>query len=319
MTLEKFQGALLGTFVGDALGMPVEGKSHEDIEAEHGGPLKEMEEGRLPKGSYTDDTQMMIGLAEALAEKGEVDCSLIGSRFVDNFEPRRGYGPATMKIIEQLRKGARWDAPARKVYDGLGSFGNGAPMRIAPLGCMFYDDIGRLREAAESCSSITHTHPLGIEGGVVQALAVALAVGTDPHDGLDPVKFITKLIKFSNKAEFIKPLKKVKELLERKDGPEVYEVVKSLGNDVKAYTSCPAAIYSFLSHWGSFEDTVVYAVNLGGDTDTIGAMAGAICGGLHGVKAIPKRWLDDLDNNDKGRDYILELGEKLWERKELGH
>ena len=319
MSLEKFQGALLGTFVGDALGMPVEGKTHEDILVAYGGPLKEMEEGRLPKGSYTDDTQMMIGLAEALAENGEVDCSLISSRFVDNFEPRRGYGPATAKIIEQLRKGARWDAPARKVYEGLGSFGNGAPMRIAPLGCFFYDDIVGLREAAESSSSITHTHPLGIEGGVVQALAVALTVGTNPHDGLDPINFITKLIKFSNKAEFIKPLKKVKELLERKEEPEVYEVVKVLGNDVKAYTSCPAAIYSFLSHWGSFEDTVVYAVNLGGDTDTIGAMAGAISGGLHGIRAIPKRWLDDLDNLDKGRDYVMELGEKLWERKELGH
>jgi ADP-ribosylglycohydrolase len=318
MSLEKFKGALLGTFVGDALGMPVEGLTHEDILVKYGGPLKEMEAGRLPKGSYTDDTQMMIGLAEALAEKGEVDCSLIGSRFVDNFEARRGYGPATVKIIEQLCKGAKWDAPAKKVYDGLGSFGNGAPMRIAPLGCMFYDDISKLREAAESCSSITHTHPLGMEGGVIQALAVALAVGTDPHDGLDPMKFISKLIKFSNKAEFIKPLKTVKTLLERKEPPEVHEVVKSLGNDVKAYTSCPAAIYSFLRHWNSFEDTVVYAINLGGDTDTIGAMAGAICGGFHGLKAIPKRWFADLDDLDKGRDYVLELGEKLWERKCIG-
>jgi poly(ADP-ribose) glycohydrolase ARH3 len=318
MSLEKFQGALLGTFVGDALGMPVEGMTHEDILVEYGGPLKEMADGRLPKGSYTDDTQMMIGLAEALAENGKVDCSLIGSRFVDNFEARRGYGPATIKIIEQLRRGARWDAPAKKVYDGLGSFGNGAPMRIAPLGCMFYDDISRLREAAESCSSITHTHPLGMEGGVIQALAVALAIGTDPRDGLDPMTFIAKLIKFSNKAEFIKPLKTVKELLGRKEPPEVYEVVKALGNDVKAYTSCPAAIYSFLSHWSSFEDTVVYAVNLGGDTDTIGAMAGAISGGFHGLKAVPKRWFDELDNLDKGRDYVLELGEKLWERKGLG-
>jgi len=318
MSLEKFQGALLGTFVGDALGMPIEGMTHEAILAKYEGPLKDMDEGRLPKGSYTDDTQMMIGLAEGLAQRGKLDCALIGSRFVDNFEARRGYGPATVKIIEQLRKGARWDAPAKKVYDGRGSFGNGAPMRIAPLGCMFYDDISNLREAAESCSSITHTHPLGMEGGVIQALAVALAVGTDPHDGLDPMKFIAKLIKFSNKAEFIKPLKKVKELLGRKEPPEVHEIIKDLGTDVKAYTSCPAAIYSFLSHWSSFEDTVVYAVNLGGDTDTIGAMAGAISGALHGIKAIPERWLNDLDNLDKGRDYVLELGEKLWERKGLG-
>jgi poly(ADP-ribose) glycohydrolase ARH3 len=295
--------------------MSVEGMTHEDIIVKYEGPIKEIEEGRLPAGSYTDDTQMMIGLAEALAQKGMVDCALIGDRFVHNFEKERGYGPATVKIIASLRKGAKWDAPARKVYDGAGSFGNGAPMRIAPLGCLYYDYLSGLREAAEDCSSITHIHPLGMEGGVVQATAVALAVGTDPTKGFDPMVFLDTLLTFTNKSEFVKALIKTKELLKRKDPPEVHEIVKVLGNDVKSYTSVPAAIYSFLSNWRSFEDTVVFAVNLGGDADTIGAMAGAISGALHGVDAIPKRWFELLDNGPKGRDFVLELGERLWEHK----
>jgi poly(ADP-ribose) glycohydrolase ARH3 len=316
VNLKKFQGALLGTFAGDALGMPVEGMTHEAIQARFDGPLLDMVEGRLPAGSYTDDTEMMIGLAEGLAEKGKVDCALIGERFVDNFHANRGYGPATKKIIGELRKGARWDAPASKVYDGKGSYGNGAPMRIAPLGCFFYDRISDIREAAETCSRITHTHPLGMEGGVVQATAVALAVGMDPAKMFDSIEFADIVINFTNKADFGKPLVQMRELLKRKRAPEVHEVVKALGNDVRSFASVPAAIYSFLKHPSTFEEAVVYAVNLGGDTDTIGAMAGAIAGGYHGIEAIPKRWLQALDNQDKGRDYVLGLAARLWEAKE---
>jgi poly(ADP-ribose) glycohydrolase ARH3 len=315
VNLKKFQGALLGTFVGDALGMPVEGMDHDAILAKYEGPIRDMEPGRLRAGSYTDDTEMMIGLAEALADKGEVDCAVIGERFVDNFHAERGYGPATKKVIAELQKGAKWDEPGRKVYDGAGSFGNGAPMRIAPLGCFFFDRLDMIREAAEACSSITHTHPLGMEGGVVQALAVALAVGMDPVKRFAPVEFADILLNFTNKADYLKPLASVREFLKRKKRPEVHEVVKVVGNDVKAYTSCPAAIYSFLRNWASFELTVVYAVNLGGDTDTIGAMAGALAGGYHGVDAIPRRWLEALDNEGKGRDYVMELGKRLWETK----
>ena len=315
MNLRKFQGSLIGTFVGDALGMPVEGMTHEAILARFDGPLLDMVEGRLQAGSYTDDTEMMIGLAEALADKGEVDCALIGERFVDNFHSNRGYGPATKKIIAELRKGAQWDAPAKKVYDGKGSYGNGAPMRIAPLGCFYYDRISDIREAAESCSRITHTHPLGMEGGVVQATAVALAVGMDPAKMFDSIEFADMVINFTNKADFGKPLVLMRELLKRKKTPEVHEVVKTLGNDVRSFASVPAAIYSFLSHPSTFEEAVVYAVNLGGDADTIGAMTGAIAGGYHGINAIPKRWLQVLDNVDKGRDYVLDLAEQLWDVK----
>jgi len=314
MDAKRFQGALIGTFAGDALGMPVEGMTTDSIIAKHGGPIKDMAPGRLPAGSYTDDTEMMIGIAEALAERGEVDCALIGSRFVDNYDKKRGYGPATSKIIQQLRKGAKWDEPAREVFNGAGSFGNGAPMRIAPIGCFFYDRPDLIREAAEDCSRITHTHPLGMEGGAVQAYAVALAL-TASAKGFDPVEFVDMLIAFTNKADYGKPLMSVRDMLKRKRGPEPHEVVKVLGNDVKAFTSCPAAIYSFLGNWRSFEDAVVFGVNLGGDADTIGAMTGALAGALHGIEAVPKRWLEALDNGEKGRDYIMGLAERLWERK----
>jgi poly(ADP-ribose) glycohydrolase ARH3 len=316
MDLKKFQGALLGTFTGDALGMPFEGMSHDRIRSSNKGPLRDMK-GSLQRfrkaGSYTDDTEMMIGIAEGLIEAKGLDCSVIGSRFAENFSIWRNYGPGTMKVLRRLKKGGKWDEPAKTLFNGEGSFGNGAPMRIAPIGCFFYDQPEKLRAAAVDCSRITHAHPLGIEGGVLQAMAVAMAVGTDPKDGIGPEGFVGVLIEAAEQDEYKEALVKVRKLLKKEPTPN--EVVEVLGNDIRAFTSMPAALYSFLSNWESLEESIVYAVNLGGDTDTIGAMAGAIAGGLHGVDSIPRRWFTELENKDKGRDYVLDLGRKLWDLK----
>ena len=76
----------------------------------------------------------------------------------------------------------------------------------------------------------------------------------------------------------------------------------------------PAAVYSFLSHPNSFDEAVIYAISLGGDTDTIGAMTGAISGAYLGIESIPDRWKDKLEN----RSYIEDLAQKLWQLKTQG-
>ena len=85
-------------------------------------------------------------------------------------------------------------------------------------------------------------------------------------------------------------------------------VVEELGHGVEALESVPTAIYCFLTHPRSYEAAVIYAVSLGGDTDTIAAMTGAISGAYLGVEAIPAGWRQRLEN----RDYIVELAERLW-------
>jgi poly(ADP-ribose) glycohydrolase ARH3 len=87
-----------------------------------------------------------------------------------------------------------------------------------------------------------------------------------------------------------------------------------LGTDISAPLSVPTAIYAFLSHPDSFANAVLYAVKLGGDTDTIGAMCGAISGAYHGIEAIPPRWLNALENGMYGRDYALDLAGQLAEK-----
>ena len=86
----------------------------------------------------------------------------------------------------------------------------------------------------------------------------------------------------------------------------------TLGTGSRAAASVPAALWSFLSREDDPEETVVRAVNLGGDADTIGAMAAALAGAFHGADALPGRWLDELENGDKGKDHVVELSDRLF-------
>lgn len=330
----SFAGAMLGTFAGDALGMPVENWSARRIAQTFGtldrmvgaspwlrmyaaaysvmkAPTQMVPASTLGAGTYTDDTQMMIAVAESLVACRGFDGADMARRFVACYEPRRGYGGGTVRALQALRRGEPWDRVGAQLFDGTGSFGNGAAMRAAPLGLLYHDDPAELRRVAEQASAITHAHPLGREGGVLLAYAVACALQCHKAGGLEPDGFLADLQAFlsPDAAPLRDRLQRVGELLRTQ--PDVETVVQTLGNRASAITSVPAALYAVLAHPDSFRDAVVYAVSLGGDTDTIGAMAGAVAGACHGVEAIPEEWLAALENGPKGRDHVRKLAEDL--------
>jgi len=299
----KFLGALIGTGVGDALGAPFEGwpwVRREDIEA-----VAEMRQVLI----YTDDTHMMLGIAESLIRVKGFDGEDMAGCFVRNYqlEPYRGYGPGPPRIFRVIREGEAWDKAADRLYRG-GSFGNGAAMRIAPVGVLYYDDPEELKEVACKSSQITHAHALGKEGGALQAGAIALATGLKPSVPLDRADFLTRLEAFIQADAFKQKLASMGELLFESKSDRV---VAELGHGIEAFNSVPAAIYSFLAHSHSYAEAVTYAISLGGDTDTIGAMTGAISGAYLGVEVIPAQWRNKLENGA----YIEELAEKLWALK----
>jgi poly(ADP-ribose) glycohydrolase ARH3 len=305
---DRFIGALIGTFVGDALGAPYEGHDWKWI-AERTIEFRDMIRGRY--AVYTDDTQMMIGIAESLVACGGFDGADMARRFVENFEPARGYGGGAFQVISNLSAGQPWNQAGVGLF-GNGSYGNGSAMRIAPVGVFYHDDEEKLREIALLSSSITHTHPLGKQGAMLQAYAVSRALGYGLTGDLDTGQMILKLRNFlpEDADVFRSKLVHTEQLLG--ENPLPHEVVRSLGNGVESFESVATAIYSFLSHQKSFRKAVVYAVNLGGDTDTIGAMTGAIAGAYHGYQRIPSRWLDKLENGTKGRDYVIQLAGDLY-------
>jgi poly(ADP-ribose) glycohydrolase ARH3 len=303
--LDRFLGAALGTFVGDALGEPVEGWSHQAIRSRFG-LLDTMvrEEGR-----YTDDTQMMIGILETLREKGRFDPAVCARRFQENFDPRRGYGRRIFGVVERIRQSIPWDEV------GTDSFGNGGAMRIAPIGCFYYRDLNALKENAILSASITHKHAEGLAGAVAQATAVALAFECGiAGERIDPVAYLETVrdqVKDIDKrfTESLRDLESVLVSLTSRPETSPLDMVEAIAEryalSLRAIESVPAAIVAFLLT-DTFKDAAVLAVNLGGDTDTIGAMAGAAAGAYYGYGEIPEPWLTPLENGSQGRDYVVD-------------
>ena len=300
--VDRFKGAALGTFVGDAMGREVEGWSRGQIKARYG-ILS-----RIGQGIYSDDTEMMIGIMEALEEDPAFDPALAARRFLANFHPLRNYGARIYGIMDQLRKGTPWDQV------GTDSWGNGGAMRIAPIGFFFYDDGDLLRENALLCTQITHKHPQALAGALAQAMAVGMAA----HRGIegevfDRRAFLEEIVAGVEGVDsaMAAEIGRIKELVTGGDlEARIKRIASAFPRDVSALGAVPPALASFLIN-DDFEATVVTAINGGGDTDTIGAMAGAIAGAYYGYSSIPAAWLDPLENGAKGRDYVVALAEEL--------
>ncbi len=303
---DAFRGALVGTAVGDALGRPVKGLSAARIAREHGEVRDLLGH---PRGRYTEDTQMMIVVAEWLLDDGALDGGSLAERIEREHDPGRDYGRTTTDFLRRVRAGEGWETAGEHAF-ARGSFGNGAAARIAPCALFHHRDREALERLVETCAVVTHSHPLGIAGAILQARQVALALSRR-EEPLDPLPFVVELRSTTNSIEFRHKLRAVEECLERRAPARV--IRDRLGANATALGSVPTALYCFLSQTESFEAAVVLAISLGGETDSIGAMTGAIAGAHHGLSGIPSRWRDGLEDGPKGRSYIERLADRLLE------
>lgn len=296
-TLEdRFIGCLLGLAVGDALGAYFEGQSPEHL-ASRFSSVRELMQNRPPGEMwYTDDTQMAIGVAETLLASRAIEEPTLCRRFAENYMPQRGYGRGARVVIEAMLEGQDYKFWAEELFPG-GSFGNGAAMRVAPVGLAFRHDHDNLWEQARLSSLPTHVHPLGIEGAQLIACAVALATISDR---IDRVQFCEALAARCQSVEFSGPLRRAAHVKAARD-------LALFGNGIQAQSSVVTAIASFGLTPDSYEQTIGNAIRLGGDTDTIAAMAGAISGAYLGWKAIPTDLLESLEDRHQGRAYLRQL------------
>ena len=293
----KFVGCMLGCALGDALGSKYEGLFIDnDSIASVGMELV---------GRWTDDTHMMIGVAESLIECRGFNGEHMAWTFIRNWqrEPWRGYGPGPPRVFRMILSGVPWLEAAKRLYGGSGSLGNGGAMRVAPIALLYYDDYEKLREVAYRSAMLTHAHELGMEGAAVQAYAIALALRASAS--FSPRDYLEEVACFSRSDVYRNKLKKAIGLLDEGDQKTV---ARELGNGVEAPNSVPTAIYCFAKNYYSYVKTVLYAVTLGGDADTIAAMAGAIAGAYHGEERLPREWVKRLEK----AEYIKRLARELW-------
>ncbi|NLD98612.1 MAG: hypothetical protein GX640_01950, partial [Fibrobacter sp.] len=184
------------------------------------------------------------------------------------------------------------------LYGGVGSFGDGAAMRAAPISAFFpLSNIEELAEEVNLCSVLTHTHSYGISGAVLQAVAVLLALNDVPVDS-----WMRTFFELNIESAYKIKLEDVERALRMKASP--IEAARVVGNGSDALDAVPAAIYSVMVNHCNIPESILFAVAMGGDTDTIGAMAGAIAGAASGAENIPSDWFNNLENEKEGMGFI---------------
>ena len=300
-------GCLLGTACGDILGAAVEGQPADTIRGRHG-EVREFLDTFRGFGCYTDDTEMTLALATSLVEKGVADPEDISLKYAEFYESRRGYGATAHRVMGALLNGADYRKTGRIEFPN-GSFGNGGAMRIAPVGLAYRNasnDV--LHQAVEAALLCTHIHPEAIDGAFIQAKAIAILATSDPN-GFNRRQFLETLLGHST---IFVVQRKLEILLEQSDeGVSDDEVIYTVGNGIRTSEAVAASLWAFLRYGDNPEECLIRAVNFGGDTDTIGAMAGAQLGSLYGSEWIPSRWYSQIENKRHGRDFMIDLARKL--------
>ena len=295
---ERAKGVLLGLACGDALGRPVEFRSPEQIRAEYGELTEMVGYGthRKPAGTITDDTEMALCIARSLAERGEFDPEDIAERFVVWYNGGPfDIGLMTADALKKIDAGTSWETAGREVWEerpeGMNA-GNGSVMRCAPHAIAFADDPKRLQQVSRESSAITHADPRCTHGCAALNLTIAALLDGDERP------LTTALDTLSTDAP-----ESLREVLE--PIPEDIDPAE-LSNSGFVVHTLQTALYHALSA-DSAEAAIVNAVSGGGDTDTIGAVAGAVAGARFGVDALPEHWTSTIDESDEIRRLARQL------------
>lgn len=284
---ERARGAYLGLAIGDALGSTVEFLAAGEIRAQYGVHKHLMGGGwlRLKPGQVTDDTQMALALGEAILERGEWDLKAIADRWIVwlKNKPVDVGNTCRRGLVRYLREGTL----EAKVHEA--DAGNGACMRNLPVVLLTVHDETLLASYTLAQSHVTHNHPLSDAATLASAkMTAALLRG----EGLAAARQIADALVSAHRIFRFEPYPK-------RSSAYIVDTVQTVFHGL--FTSA------------SFEDCLVKIVNLGGDADTTGAIAGMLAGAAYGEAAIPYRWLRRLDTkvreSAKGQaERLLALG-----------
>ncbi len=302
--VDRATGALYGVALGDAMGMPSELWPRAQVREHFGeitgflpGPPGHFIVDGFAAGQVTDDTQQTVMLAEAIiASDGQLDGELVGRHLVAwaertaALEAGNFLGPSSARAIKALQAGV----PAAEA--GRRGDTNGAAMRIVPVGILCPSgDMGALVDQVEAACLPSHATNIAIAGASMIAAAVAAAI-----DGADLEHVLACSLRAcdagmdrGNRLPGASLRRRTEWALERvATGGPVQDVLDDLydivGSGVATTEAVPTALALVRLAQGEPLRAALLAANLGGDTDTIGAMCGGVCGAYQGVSGIPE-------------------------------
>jgi poly(ADP-ribose) glycohydrolase ARH3 len=287
ISLDKYKGCFLGLAIGDAYGAPFEGGPIERLLWKLIGKTKD---GKI---RYTDDTQMSIDLASSYVQNNGINQDHLADTFAKSYRWSRGYGPSAGRLLKKIKNGVHWKKVNRAKFKE-GSFGNGAAMRAPILAMCYPEGKGRLIESIIESSEITHAHPLAIEGAKLIAFVTQAAL----HD-LSTEYIIQVMPDWCNSEQYKEKVTFCIESI-KSDAVLQDKVIKNkLGNGIAAIQSTITAIYFSLKYREQSFDSMQNKIHkLGGDADTIGAMAGAIWGAFNGSELLDKNKIELVEDSE---------------------
>lgn len=330
--IERVRGCLLGLAIGDALGAPLEGLTTQQIKT-HYGRVKNYVDGvqawkRKPyrwrlRGLYSDDTQQALALCDVLIDHRRIEQQRLAELYLALATPKgsfvgahRGIGRSFRQVLIDLERGV----PPRR--SGQKTAGIGAAMRIAPVPLYFDDDRDAMFESAMAASIMTHRDVRSLSGALLVAHAVRRLVAGKPRDpslllwvaadvARDEERIAEEygdvMISYDRHARALpRAIAHVESILDLSRERALSALVEE-ANRHGAQPAClrptmgfppaciPTCLYLLLTT-DSFEEALTEVINLGGDTDTAGAILGALAGANYGIGQIPRRWLDGLQN-----------------------
>lgn len=305
----KIKGVILGTAVGDAVGLPREGLSPARARRLFGDrPLSHAFCFR--KGLCSDDTEHTCMTAQALIAGGG-NVAVFERTLAWKFRlwllgAPAGVGLATLKSICRLWLGF---SPATS---GVCSAGNGPAMRSAVIGVYAKDDRDLLQALVRASTRITHTDPRAEQGALAIALAAGYAADRTPAQ-IDPGELAALLAQYVTQPELSGAIETAFAALKQNLSLQDYAETAGFSNGVSGYIvhTVPAVLFCWLKNTGSFRAAVEEVIVLGGDTDTTGAITGALAGAAAGVDAIPKDWIDGLGEWPRTPTWLAALADTL--------
>lgn len=332
--LDRVRGCLLGLAVGDALGAPLEGLSAQQIRAHYGLVVdyvdgvrawkKKPYRWRMP-GLYSDDTQQALALCDVLLERRRVDPDRLAELYLGLATPKgsyvgahRGVGRSFRQVLAELERGV---SPRES---GQTSAGIGAAMRIAPVALYFSGEPEAMFESVMDASLMTHRDIRSLAGAVAVAHAVRRLASGALRDPSFLLWLAADVARYENviaerfghlvaslgthRSSLSCAIANTERHLDLPREQALAALVEE-ANRHGAEPTCKRATMGFppaciptclylLMTTDSFEEAAIDVVNLGGDTDTTGAILGALAGAHYGIDAIPERWLSRLQNRE---------------------
>jgi ADP-ribosyl-[dinitrogen reductase] hydrolase len=290
---DRAQGCLVGLACGDALGRPVEFHSPHQIESKHGQVTEMLGDGThgKPAGTITDDTELALCIAESLVDRDGFDPTDVADRFADWLSGGPfDVGLMTRDSISRYRNGLPWNRAGVDVWQDRpegSNAGNGSVMRCAPYALAFRNVEEELVHVSRMSSTLTHADPRCQWGCALLNLTLGNLL-RDVQDPLDRALGTAGDLP----ADLEDAISPVHGVLTGYRDPEAVE--NSLETTGYVVDSLQAALYFGLTA-DTLEEAIMAAVNSGGDTDTVGAMTGAVAGARFGVDAVPERWRAEVD------------------------